>query len=140
MTLNIDRVFGEIGDFGPGQKGYAAALCLFNCYGAWHMMAYAFVAFKIGFECQAKDQDSPNYNECPAGQIQNCETLVFNTQDGQNTIISEWSLVCDQVRRKNIWPLIPVLWALNLKHLIPVFMRNDFVSKLLPLKKILFHP
>ena len=97
MALNIDRVFSEIGDFGPGQRGYTFVLCLFNCYGAWHMMLYAFIAFKVGFQCQPRDpQDSPGYNQCPANKLENCEEIKFDTED-QSTIISEWTLVCDEV-------------------------------------------
>ena len=101
MALNIDKVFSEIGEFGRGQRGYTAVLCLFNCYGAWHMMLYAFIAFKIGFKCQARDQDSPNFNECPANDVARCESVEFDNVVEQSTIISEWTLICDQVSCRN---------------------------------------
>ena len=95
MALNIDLVFSEIGEFGRGQRCYTAVLCLFNCYGAWHMMLYAFIAFKFEFLCQARDQDSPNYSECPANAVDHCQEITFDVAD-QSTIVSEWNLVCDR--------------------------------------------
>ncbi len=56
MTLDVDRVYGDIGEFGRGQRRFALGICLLNAYNAWHMLQYTFVGYDMHFECQAADQ------------------------------------------------------------------------------------
>ncbi len=67
--LDIDRVYGDIGELGRGQWAFGAVVFLLNGYNAWHMLQYTFVGYAMDFRCQAADQDTPHRNQCPQGMI-----------------------------------------------------------------------
>ncbi len=67
--LDVDRVYGDIGELGRGQWAFAAVIFLMNGYNAWHMLQYTFVGYTLPFQCLAPDQDTPHRDQCPAGRF-----------------------------------------------------------------------
>ena len=94
LKLDFDSIFGEIGEFGYQQQKYALTLLTFNVYIAWHMLQYSFVGYSLPFLCETAEQDTPYHNECPANRAAKCTEITFET-DGESTVVSEWSLICD---------------------------------------------
>ena len=91
--MSIDAIFLSIGELGKQQCIYGGLLCLLNGLAAFHMLQYTFVGFDVDFTCISGGQ---NYsNECPDNSVSACSDVFFFTQQ-RSSIVSEWSLVCDQ--------------------------------------------
>ncbi len=97
MSLDVDAIYGEIGELGRQQMRFCAALCLLNVYGAWHMLQYTFVGYTMPFTCVVDDkEDSLYHGECLLGLSSRCVKITFSTVQEETTIVSEWGLVCDR--------------------------------------------
>ena len=95
--MNLDVLFAdEIGQLGRQQIKYCLGICLFNLYGAWHMLQYTFVGYEVDFSCTAADQDTPGVSQCPDGGTGDCQLLDFPDIERESTIVSEWQLVCER--------------------------------------------
>jgi len=87
--MEIDGVLREIGESGPQQLRYGALLCLVKLYHPLHTLQYTFVARHTQFTC-ATSSASLN-SSCPANSAASCSSLGHS----EDTIVSEWGLVCD---------------------------------------------
>ena len=93
--MEIDSVFLEIGESGRQQVKYGVMLCLLKMYHPLHILQYTFVARQTEFRCDVGDLKwggvSLN-NSCVESRAASCDTIQYS----EDTIISEWDLVCDQ--------------------------------------------
>ena len=87
-------MFLEIGESGWQQIKYGAMLCLLKMYHPLHTLQYTFVARQTGFQCHVGDgQSGVSVNSsCVEGIRASCASIEYT----EDTIISEWDLVCDQ--------------------------------------------
>jgi len=95
QKLNIDHVFSHIGEMGPQQIRYLVLMSVMTMYSPQFMIQYNFVGRDdINFTCHLKNGSSlANY--CLDGKLSSCNRIDFQTDDA-DSIISEWSLICDQ--------------------------------------------
>ena len=95
--MSIDEIFLSIGELGKRQCILSFLLCLLNGYAAFHMLQYPFISFSVDFSCS--DQSRSNVsNSCPGDDSAQCVDIIFDTRH-KSSIVSEWSLVCDQSSR-----------------------------------------
>ena len=90
--MEIDSVFLEIGESGRQQIKYGAMLCLLKMYHPLHTLQYTFVARQTEFRCQVGQAGVSVNSSCVETRASSCASIEYT----EDTIISEWGLVCDQ--------------------------------------------
>ena len=95
VKMNIDEIFGHIGGLGRQQWKYTIYISLMYLYFPTQMLAYPFVARKLGlFQCTTHDNETM-IGECPDNRVENCASLAFS-EGGETSLVSEFELVCDR--------------------------------------------
>ncbi|TRY80790.1 hypothetical protein TCAL_06307 [Tigriopus californicus] len=107
--MDFDLIFESIGEFGWQQKKYVFIILMLNGYSSWHMLQYSFVGYQMPFTCLALDQDTPYHNQCPGNSAGKCEKIEFDTSK-ESTVVSEWTLVCDQA---HLGPMVMSVFMLG---------------------------
>jgi len=87
--MEIDSVFLEIGESGRQQIKYGVVLCLLKVYTPFIILQYTFVGRKSSFTCSRGKETLQD--ACFEGRVSTCTNLTFT----ENTMVSEWGLVCD---------------------------------------------
>merc|ERR1711892_215629 len=89
LKMDLDKIFLEIGESGTQQLKYGAILCLLKVYTPFNILQYTFVGRPNTFHCSRGEETLTN--ECFENKVSSCTNLTFE----ENTITSEWNLVCD---------------------------------------------
>ncbi len=69
--VNVDRVFGEIGELGRGQAVFCGIILAMVASSARHSLQYTFVGYSMPFECRGEGQqeeEEPYRDQCPDGE------------------------------------------------------------------------
>ena len=117
--MEVDRIFREIGESGTQQLKYGAILCLLKVYTPFHILQYTFVGRHNTFYCSRGGQTLTN--KCFENKVSSCTNLTFE----ENTIASEWNLVCD----KN-WLSKATMSALMLGFLLGALLLGNLADRI----------
>ncbi|KAE9536773.1 hypothetical protein AGLY_006835 [Aphis glycines] len=105
-----DPVQTALGDFGWWQFWITFALSLLKFPIAWHQLAIIFLAAKSPFRCDVGDESTTLFNvtdRCNSfdpvthGMVP-CHQFIYDRSVFQETIITEWNLVCGRFQLSNI--------------------------------------
>ncbi|XP_026815859.1 organic cation transporter protein [Rhopalosiphum maidis] len=105
-----DPVQTALGDFGWWQFWITFALSLLKFPIAWHQLAIIFLAAKSPFRCDVGDGSTTLFNvtdRCNSPDpvthdMTPCHQFVYDRSVFQETIITEWDLVCGRFQLSNI--------------------------------------
>eukprot|EP00092_Neocalanus_flemingeri_P011334 GFUD01012213.1.p1 GENE.GFUD01012213.1~~GFUD01012213.1.p1 ORF type:complete len:487 (-),score=98.48 GFUD01012213.1:68-1528(-) len=117
--MDIDSIFLEIGESGRQQIKYGAILCLLKVYTPFHILQYTFVGRFSNFYCSREGETLTN--KCFENKVSTCTNLTFE----ENTITSEWSLVCD-----NNWLSKATMSALMLGFLLGALILGSLADRI----------
>lgn len=91
--VNIDRVFGHIGELGPQQVKYCLLLSVLSMFNAQIMLQYTFVGHDMRFTCHLDEKEralarnqSSLANACPSGDSSRCESITFDTSSTSSIV------------------------------------------------------
>ena len=87
--MEMDKVFLDIGESGKHQLQLGLILCIMKLYTPFHILQYTFIGRHHTFYCSRGEETLTD--QCFDNQVSMCENLTFT----EETIVSEWSLVCD---------------------------------------------
>lgn len=105
-----DPVQTALGDFGWWQFWITFALSLLKFPIAWHQLAIIFLAAKSPFRCDVGNESTTLFNvtdRCNSfdpvthGMVP-CHQFIYDRSVFQETIITEWDLVCGRFQLSNI--------------------------------------
>lgn len=99
----VDVIQNAMGAFGQWHLIVCGVVFLLKFPVAWHQMSTIFIAPKAQFECS-----DTNYQKCDV----NCPSHIFNRTIFEETIITEWDLVCNQEQLSNLSQTIFMLGIL----------------------------
>ncbi|CAH1736231.1 organic cation transporter protein isoform X2 [Aphis gossypii] len=105
-----DPVQTALGDFGWWQFWITFALSLLKFPIAWHQLAIIFLAAKSPFRCDVGDESTTLFNvtdRCNSfdpvtHDMVPCHQFIYDRSVFQETIITEWDLVCGRFQLSNI--------------------------------------
>jgi len=117
--MEIDSVFLDIGESGRQQFKYGVILCLLKVYTPFHVLQYTFVGRPSTFYCSRGEETLTD--QCFENQVSSCTNLTFT----ENTIVSEWGLVCD-----NNWLSKATMSALMFGFLIGALVLGNLADKI----------
>lgn len=102
---NDDPITKAIGGIGKWQIWICAVIFLVKFPIAWHQMSIIFLAPPMNFTCSIDDNITVYDNQCNA----NCSGYAYDHSVFQETIVSQWDLVCDREWLKNLTQTIFML-------------------------------
>ncbi|CAH0586909.1 unnamed protein product [Chrysodeixis includens] len=105
---NEDPLTKAIGALGKWQIWVCFVVFLVKFPVAWHQMSIIFLAPPMNFTCAATQQENTFDNTCHA----NCTSYEYDHHVFQETIVSQWNLVCDRQWLKNLTQTIFMLGIL----------------------------
>jgi len=117
--MEIDSVFLEIGESGRQQFKYGLVLCLLKVYAPFHVLQYTFVGRHSTFYCSR--QGDTLTNKCFDNKVSTCTNLTFT----ENTMVSEWGLVCD-----NNWLSKATMSALMFGFLVGALVLGNLADRI----------
>ncbi|XP_025413137.1 organic cation transporter protein [Sipha flava] len=105
-----DPVHKALGDFGWWQFWITLALSMLKFPIAWHQLAIIFLAARTPFQCDIDDATAlPNVTDtrCTSRDpitmdVVPCRRFAYDRSVFQETIITEWDLVCGRFQLSNI--------------------------------------
>jgi len=83
-------VYLQIGESGRQQVKYGFACFLLKAYTPFLVLQYTFVSRSTDFTCHRGS--SSLYNQCFENKVDQCDNITY----AENTIVSEWDLVCER--------------------------------------------
>lgn len=110
QKINEDPITKIIGAIGKWQIWICCVVFLVKFPVAWHQMSIIFLAPPMNFTCLSNTENSSDVfdNVCHA----NCSDYAYDHNVFQETIISQWDLVCDRQWLKNLTQTIFMLGIL----------------------------
>ncbi|XP_072932786.1 organic cation transporter protein-like isoform X2 [Epargyreus clarus] len=111
MLENENKMFAEdpltkaIGAIGKWQIWICFVVFLVKFPVAWHQMSIIFLAPPMNFTCATNEEFD---NVC----LKNCSSYKYDHSTFEETIISQWDLVCDKAWLKNLTQTIFMLGIL----------------------------
>ncbi|XP_050441772.1 organic cation transporter protein-like [Adelges cooleyi] len=124
----VDPVQRALGDFGWWQFWIAFSLSLLKFPIAWHQLAIIFLAAKTPFKCEDGFVHANNTigDRCSTRdplthQIVPCQRFVYDRSVFQETINTEWNLVCGRYQLSNVAQSVFMLGVLIGNVLFGVF-------------------
>lgn len=92
-TEKPDIIESIIGPIGRWQMWICLLISMIKVSVAWHQLGYMFLGANTKIQCENNETDY-----CSS----ECENIVFDKTNFENTIIMEWELVCDRVWMKSM--------------------------------------
>lgn len=134
-----DPVQTALGDFGWWQFWITFALSLLKFPIAWHQLAIIFLAARTPFKCDIGDGSTTLFNvtdRCSSldpvtHEVASCHQFVYDRSVFQETIITEWDLVCGRFQLSNIAQSVFMLGVLIGNVLFGMF--SDKYGRKLPM-------
>ena len=120
-------MFMDIGESGKHQLQLGLILCIMKVYTPFHILQYTFIGRHDTFYCSQGEETLTD--QCFDNQVSKCENLTFT----EETIVSEWSLVCD-----NNWLSKSTMSALMLGFLLGALLLGSLADKIGRKSNILF--
>lgn len=108
QKVDEDPLTRAIGAIGKWQIWICFVVFLVKFPVAWHQMSIIFLAPPMNFTCATNQSNGIYDNQCEA----NCSQYEYDHSVFQETIISEWDLVCDKTWLKNLTQTIFMLGIL----------------------------
>ena len=112
-------MFMDIGESGKHQLQLGLILCIMKVYTPFHILQYTFIGRHHTFYCSRGEETLTD--QCFDNQVSKCENLTFT----EETIVSEWSLVCD-----NNWLSKSTMSALMLGFLVGALLLGSLADKI----------
>ncbi|XP_050520905.1 organic cation transporter protein [Daktulosphaira vitifoliae] len=124
----VDPVQHAVGDFGWWQFWIAFSLSLLKFPIAWHQLAIIFLAAKTPFKCDDNVihtnltiDDRCSTRDLITGDIVACNRFIYDRSVFQETINTEWNLVCGRYQLSNVAQSVFMLGVLIGNVLFGVF-------------------
>ena len=112
-------MFMEIGELGRKQLQLGLILCIMKVYTPFHILQYTFIGRHHTFHCSRGEETLTD--QCFDDKVSTCENLTFT----ENTIVSEWALVCD-----NNWLSKATMSALMLGFLLGAIVLGNLADSI----------